>query len=228
MTSYVYELKKCVSCQNEYLTSSLRSGNNFGSQYYTDGFVSGSMFEEAYITRCPRCNTFYWKSSLPTIELISERERINNKYGWSEDFSTFNLNYETLLANPIWTNLEQEQYIRVRAWWAHNHQYREEFQSKNPLDQVFLKNDSLNSTEFQISSEQKKNLMRVIELLDLQLEENRLMMAEIYRELGDFDKSKSLLDFEFSEDMKDAVSIMKKLCDDQISKVEVINYSKVI
>jgi hypothetical protein len=230
MTSYIFELKKCLDCQEEFLTISVRSCNTIDAVYYTDGYISGPMYDEgSYIVHCPKCKSYHFESNLDTVKRISESDYSRSNYGNEPFKNSITLqhfkHFEHLLSNPIWKNAEQEQFIRIRAWWACNNEYRKNFKSRNPIVEEGLNENGLpQSTEFLIAPEHKKNLMRIIELLDFRLEEDRLLMAEIYRELGNFDKSISLLDFDFSECLKVYVSTIKKLCNEQVCKVEVINF----
>ena len=228
MTSYVYELKKCTNCDGEFISNSLRSGNTRGAVFYTDGYMFSPMYsEEVHIVKCPDCGSYLWKNSLSTIKYFSESEFIQyrgtDNLGGSYQPS---IDFEHLLLTPIWKNLDQEKYIRIRAWWAYNNRYRpQEYQMEFPLWEKYCRESGLpiKSRDFSITLEQEKNLHRILELLELQNQNDRLMMAEIHRELGDFTLSISLLDFDFSDDFKGYARVIVNLCNKQVSKVEIIN-----
>lgn len=227
MTSYVFELKKCTNCENEFLSNSLLSSNTRGAVIYTDGYISGPMYSEVIqILKCPKCQSYLWKNILPTLKHISESEFFQNR---GDDYLGNILNnqidYKYLLANPIWSNAEQEKYIRTRAWWSFNDKYRiEKFGTPDLLWEQYCKDKGLlDSTEFLITTEQESNLKRILELLDFQKENERLMMAEIHRELGNFNQCTSLLDFDFSEHCKNYAGAISKLNNDKVSKVDIIS-----
>jgi hypothetical protein len=225
MTSYVFELKKCTNCESEFISNSLLSSNTSGAVFYTDGYMSGPMYsEDIYIVKCPKCNSYIWKSSLPTVKHISESEFFRNQ-GDDNFGSLFNdrIDFKYLLAKPIWTNTEQEKYVRIRACWSYNNKYRtDKFKYIPPAIESYYR-ENPDATKFLITTEQERNLKRILELFDSKNEHERLMMAEIHRELGNFNQCTSLLDFNFTEDCKNYAGAISKLNNEKVSKVEIIS-----
>lgn len=227
MTSYVFELKKCTNCENEFVSNSLLSSNSKAAVFYTDGYMLGPMYsEDIYVVKCPKCNSYLWKNTLPTLKHISELEYFRKYHDDNpEKYFNYHINFEYLLTTPIWTNAEQEKYIRISAWWSFNDKYRAgKFETLDSHYEKYLKESGLQeSREFLITAEQERNLKRILELLDLQDEHERLMTAEIHRELGDFDQCINLLDFDFSESRKVYAGAIKKLGKEQVNKVDIIS-----
>lgn len=106
--------------------------------------------------------------------------------------------YIRMLERPL--TPEKERYLRIRAWWAANDRYRV------PLEQVS-------------NEQQPDNLRKLATLLDEKEPNDRLMKAEIYRELGMFDESLSCLDVEFPEEFASAVATIRDLATNQHCRV---------
>ena len=94
---------------------------------------------------------------------------------------------------------EKESYLRRRAWWAGNDQRRGE------------------ASALPMSNEETTNLAAFATLLDEADEGERLMKAEVMRELGRFTEAKFLLDHPFSKDQAQAVKIIGDLVEQQVT-----------
>ncbi len=88
---------------------------------------------------------------------------------------------------------KKERYVRLRAWWAGN-DGRRSAKARSPL-----------------SDSEKANLRRLADLLDEAGGHDRIMKAEILRELGQFDEAMSLLTQPFDDELSRAVAIIKDL-----------------
>ena len=103
--------------------------------------------------------------------------------------------------------VDNEKYLRIRAWWAGNDKRR-----------------SASANRKDISKGEQQNLESLVELLNAADEQECLMMAEIYRELGKFEESECCLDQRFSEDLADIVSLMRQLIQHRDVSVQEIVY----
>ena len=120
-------------------------------------------------------------------------------------YSAFNLDdYASFLRNNRLLQPDVEKDVRIRAWWRGNDERRRDQQS------------SLTETEIQ-------NLDALTALLDQSIDYERLMQAEIKRELGDFHHALELLDQPFDEQLSDAVTFIKNLAQQRDSVVAPIN-----
>jgi hypothetical protein len=148
----------------------LGSCNTFGATFYTDGYVAGDMYAESCLLNiCPCCGEYFWlEDAKPrtgdgvqtraAVGLLPPAEGVRQA------------EYEKALHAEPWKSPGQELYLRIRAWWWSNMPYRD--QSPEP---------------FQVAAQDKANLMRLLQLLDEDDGYQRLMRAEIFRELGLFE-----------------------------------------
>lgn len=88
-------------------------------------------------------------------------------------------------------------HARIRAWWRANDA---------------LRDDDADVLNFRLSGAQAENLERLYELLDEASDNDRLMKAEVARELGRFDRALSLLTGSFPAQMQSSVETIRALC----------------
>jgi len=98
-------------------------------------------------------------------------------------------------------NRDQELHLRVSAWWAGNDAFR------------FLGNGA--ATKMQAaparSPEASANLVRLLELLAIDDPEQRLMKAEILRELGRYEEALRALQADFPSAHKALAALIRDL-----------------
>jgi hypothetical protein len=76
------------------------------------------------------------------------------------------------------------------------------------------------------SKEQVKNLMALSDMLDETKPNQRILKAEIAREMGEFDECLGLLSHPFDERYGHAVGFIKKLAEDKVRVVRSISPGK--
>jgi hypothetical protein len=96
-------------------------------------------------------------------------------------------------------NRKKEKYVRLQAWWVMNDQWRTGNQEKS----------------FSLSEEATTNLKALSALLDEKNQNERIMNAEIARQLGEFDICLSLLKFDFKPIYSKAVDTIRTLAEMQ-------------
>jgi hypothetical protein len=98
---------------------------------------------------------------------------------------------------------DQEIYLRMRCWWNANDAWR-----------------WVPSPKTAFSPEQVKNLKALSALLDDSDQDRRIFMAEIARELGNFDECLLLLSCRFDKGYDRAVGFIKKLAAEKVRAVK--------
>ncbi|MFA7062210.1 MAG: hypothetical protein WC156_15505 [Pedobacter sp.] len=171
---------KCPTCQITIQRSSLASGNTFGAIYWTDGKMDAEMLPEySAIVKCPDCRNLFWIEDAIVI----------GEYDWfrGEDFEAPEewKNAKSLIdpqiddyisaieAKTFSDDSNREKYMRIRLWWLINDFVR--YEDKQP--DLFKKHRELFLN----------NLMHLDKLLGDNHDYEKLMKAEISRELGHFD-----------------------------------------
>lgn len=169
--SYDY---KCPKCSNILTRGSLLSGNTFDAQIFSDGKRIAPMFPEfPDLTKCKRCDTILWLSKLDNIEPYQWEVENSSKCDNSDEAEFLGIeDYFKVLNNGLAENMQEELFIRQRIWWAYNDRKR------NGENLFIDENDEI---------KWKENCEKLISLLDQSDLNQRIMISEIKRNLGDFE-----------------------------------------
>lgn len=164
---------ECPKCKNIMSKNTLKSGNTFGAKLYSDGKQIARMFPAfPLITKCSKCNTIFWLNSETKTETKNP-----NGFNWA-NFLTISELFSALILDEN-SKKENEIIIRRKIWWAFNDRLR-------------------NNKEFFNSVEEKKlweeNIYKLIPLLDNNIIEERITIAELYRNIGDFEKCLEIIE----------------------------------
>lgn len=178
LPDYVY---KCPNCGNLVKIgsmagiTSLMSGNTFGAKIYSDGKGIAPMLPDfPKLTKCKKCDTIFWWSKL---------EEIGGYIDWDNDQKTLCQkadkakfleidDYFKAIEAGIAENENEEFLIRQRIWWAFNDKTR------NGKKIFKNANDELRWND---------NIKKFLILLDESDINQKIMIAEINRNLGDFE-----------------------------------------
>jgi len=200
---------QCPQCDNFISVGSLMSGNTFGAKLYSDGkHVAPMMPEFPKITRCSKCKTIFWISKSKKIvqrgfgiaEILEDQ-----KYQNAQTARSLSLNdYSTALKKEVYTSDEEEIYIRKRLWWCFNDKVR---------DGKWLFISEGNSQRW------SENTNRLMELLDATDDNEKIMLAELNRNLGYFEKCMDLLNSSENPEFNWLKTEFEKKCNDKNTKV---------
>ena len=178
---------QCPKCSNILYKGSLMSGNTFGSKLYSDGRqIAPMLIEFPIISKCSKCNTFFW--------LENEIEIENHKDSEKAEFLTI-LDYQTSLNNRLFRSKEEEIYIRKGIVWGFN--------------------DRLRNGDTLIDSESEKeiwtnNIQKLISLLDQNDLEEKILIIELLRYQGNFMDSLDLLETIHNPKLEWLVQLFRK------------------
>ena len=163
--------------------------------------------DQPWYVKCPHCQTLLW---IDEIEVVGEVDPFSKDKADenTKPFCTPDLNdfYSTLASGNL--NKQKEHYIRLRVWWAENDKRRDA------------------KTMEAFSENEKNNLQLLTQFLDDSDDNNRLMRAEIKRELGEFEAAESILSEPFDEALSKAVTIIRDLVQERNSFVAKMNFEQ--
>lgn len=193
-------IRKCMHCKQHLAEETITSGNTFGATFWTDGKQEAPMLpDQPWLVKCPHCGELVWIDELETIKEIEPFEADTVSESWYPTEPSFE-EYISFLQGPS-LDIEKERYVRLRAWWTGNDPRRE------------------NGEKQLLSEIEVQNLWAFSELLDLSDTNNRILKAEIQRELGRFDEALALLSEIEDERLFQAVNIIKKLAEGKQASV---------
>lgn len=165
--TYIYS---CQKCDNLLILRSLMSGNTFGSVLYSDGKRVTPMnpsFPD--FTKCKRCDSIFMISDLEEIGKYRFGENIPPAWQDADEAEFLSIaDYHRAIESKV----ADEKFLRERLWWAYNDRIRnEEVIFQDILDEPRWEN----------------NLREFLTLLDRNIVNERIVLAEVHRNLGEFD-----------------------------------------
>lgn len=150
------------------------TANTFGAKLYSDGKSIAPMFPDVpEITKCSICEGIFW---LKNQKEIGERNLWDEESEWKDvkgaEFLTI-YEYQSALDNKIYESKDDEIYLRQRIWWGFNDRVRfdEPIFTSETDEKLWL-----------------DNIKKLLELLDINELEEKIMIAELYRNIGEFQK----------------------------------------
>lgn len=165
---------KCPNCDNLLTKGSLISGNTFGATRFSDGkMIAPMLIEFPDLTKCNKCDTIFWLCKIEEIDIQKESEdkKAVLKNAVEVKFLVID-DYLRALDTGIAENKKEELIIRERIWWAYNDRIRSGHKIFNDIYDELRWNDNLN---------------KLLLLLDKTDTNQKLMTAEINRNLGNFE-----------------------------------------
>jgi len=175
--NYVY---KCPNCGNLLRKGSIVSGNTMGSKIFSDGKRIAPMLPEfPDLTKCKKCDTIFWLSKLEEIGTFEFGDEENSHWLKADEAEFLEIeDYYNAIIKGTSENEGDELIIRQQIWWSYNDRIREGQEIFND------ENDELRWIE---------NVQKLKLLLDESDINHRIMIAEINRNLGDFETCISVI-----------------------------------
>ncbi len=186
-------IKKCSECSGSIEEHTIASGNTFGATFWTDGKRDAPMLpDQPWLVICPHCQALIWideQAELGEVEPFSD----SGIYKGAKSYSVPELQdyFSALKISNLSKN--KERYLRLRAWWSGNDERRGSGIKQN------------------LSDDEKENLQALDKMLDTPDDNDRLMKAEIKRELSQFEEAEAILRESFDSEFSQAVSIISEL-----------------
>ena len=219
---------KCPHCENLLKRGSLTSGNTFNSKLYSDGKQVAPMLPDfPNLTKCNKCNNIFWLSDLEEIGCYHRRSRLfkdnddivdedDMQDKWESADKVDFLNIEDLCkALNTARNIKEEKTIRIWIWWAFNDRIRE------GGDNMFVETNDKERWE-----ENCRTLIKVLDDTDFS---EKLMIADLYRNLGEFDNCIDIIDNLNQDDinwLKDPVEYLARKSISRVFAFQLFNLPK--
>lgn len=183
----------CPHCGGQKEVLSLMSGNTFNAIYWSDGKMDAPMYPVvSSVQKCPHCEKYFYPH---------KQEAVYSKDNWS--FELGSLNFEECMeaiAQFEAEGMSEDEEIndRVLAVFAFNDKYyREKAAQETPTEK-----DRMLFVD---------NIKKLLTLVNT--DETPVFVAELYREIGEFDTAKSLIKLDDIQDdfvMARAEGILKR------------------
>jgi hypothetical protein len=197
-------VRECTHCRAHVVQEGTLSGNTIGAKIYTDGKREAEMLpNHPALVKCPVCEGLFW---------VEEAEKVDSGFEAAEGKPKVLAPSEKELAAYLTREIlpkEKEFYLRLRVWWAANDAWRR-----------------LSDPKPTFSPEQLKNLDALLALFDESETNQRILKAEIAREMGRFDECLRLLSYQFEEYYGFVVGFIKKMAEEKVQAVKQLSPEK--
>ena len=196
------EVIECPECKQPARVFTLLSGNTLDARLWTDGKRELPMLPRPpAVTRCRKCGHFYWTLRARVIGTIPlwepEAEDVPDEWKKAKPVRELReAEYFEAIAAGLASGREEEFWLRLLAWWAGNDPLRSRKRSRHGRRHRAPRR----------SAAAIANMERLLDLLDESRPDQRLMKAELFRELGRFDEALQLLNIKFATPSKQAAA----------------------
>ncbi len=201
MTTFRPSILQCPNCKANMFTFELTSFTVHSSIVYSDGKVdNSSSLSDKQILICNDCRKPMWRddailndSDINYETLPEAKDVFDLPFAFDTNRSNKLAFYYTDLLNDDFADTsEKEIYLRIKIWHLLNNSSRNTKQRgsiKEIIDKNIsseLKNSDEKSTKFLFD----KNLEHLTKIYKPDCDEQQLLYAEMFRELGDFNEAK--------------------------------------
>lgn len=162
--------KECNHCGGSITLRPLLEANARSATLWSDGYVDSPMVpQQPLLVKCGHCELGVWLPELkPSVFESTEQS----------------MEYLTLGEDELWALLEEygkqpsehQLYIRLKLWQLANHKYRRE-----------------KTIPVEWNSRERSNMKDLLLILDMNAVQERLLAAELLRQLGEFDSAEEPL-----------------------------------
>lgn len=180
---YIYE---CLQCGKPFRRGSMVSGSTLNAKLFSDGKrIMPHLPEFPILTKCEGCNAIIdirQQKEIGAHDCETQEHKARKDIPYAKFLSVDDL-YRALEAFP-----EQEGMIRQKIWWASNDLIRDGLKGRLPLSpeeqEEFIR---LRGSKYD------ENCSALIKFFDPEDQNQRIIIAELYRNLGEFDKCLELI-----------------------------------
>lgn len=151
------------------------------------------------ITRCPSCHEFYWIADAETVGRVPA-ERGGSPEEWAEAAPVRELDereYYEAIEEGLCGDAEREHALRLLAWWRSNDRWRD----REPAGAKLRPADY------------DENLLRLAGILETGGDNDRLLRAEVLRELGRHEEALDALPASAPEGLEPVARMIRLLAE---------------
>ena len=202
------DIVHCPSCKARQRQTSWDTYMSYGERYYTDGKKIDAAPDYPYYIKCRECGIFFKTENCVT----KGKEGFRTNYGDPPKTEFLDVDgYRAAIAEGLF-NAEQEGSevwkkdilnLRLELWWKFNDRIRD-----TPEITELFENDDEEKAYF----DNCRELLRLSE--EITGDKNYLRRAELWRNIGEFDKCRRMLsDIKDIENYAAYIGVITKMCE---------------
>ena len=189
--------RNCPSCQALLIERTLLSGNTFGARFWTDGKMEAPMLPQyPALVRCAHCQNLLWLPEAREAEFATPPKMFETIAGALDPIAPTEGDYLEAIENGLAPDKEREKYCRVHAWQRFNDQRRNEKNAPGLSE---------------LPDQTAANMKALFAILERNKPDERLLRAELARELGRFPEALQLTGFDFGADYATTAARIREL-----------------
>ena len=189
--------RRCPSCDGLLIERTLISGNTIGARFWTDGKMEAPMLPQyPALVRCAHCDALLWLPEAQEFRPPQPLPMFQTAPGARDPKAPTEADYLEAIASGLAPGAEREKYCRVHAWHASN-DARRDLKSKSAAGELPIQTAD--------------NMKLLFAMLDRSAPEQRMLRAELARELGRFAEALDLLKFDFGADYGATAQVIRAL-----------------
>lgn len=220
----------CLSCGGLERHVTLRSFVELTVHIWTDGFRLAEERPQApAIIKCGQCSHVYWLEDASVLGELDTRNTTASPHEWRRAQRVLEpqeADYYVALAAGLGRTRKEERTARILAWWKSNEPLRGDLVTRvydrwdflTDLSGAPKKRHQLGQFNVDPPARQS-NMELLLPLLDRRDPGDRLMKAEVLRELGRFEQARLALDQVEYDPLAGIVDQIRALCDEGDSLV---------
>jgi hypothetical protein len=217
------QIVACPTCGGLGRYATLLPGNNVGARVWTDlREIAPMLPRPPAVVRCRHCGPYYWLADAREVGELGGEAREDRQELWAGLRSLFaggrtaepprftreqiehvrkpsEAEYYAALGAGLATNPAQEKTLRILTWWRRNDAYR-----TSPPGMP---------SAAELPASARENLEALVDLLSEEEACDRLMKAELLRELGRFEEARRVRHGPFTPGQQRAAEQLLSLCE---------------
>lgn len=212
MTPGPITIFECPKCDNLLSVESLYSSNTFGAKLFSDGkFIAPNQPEFPKITKCLKCDEIFWINKAKEVGEYMMGETIDDRWTNAQKARFLSVyEYYHALEHQIYTSGYHELFFRQRILWGFNDRVR------------FGEPMFLNDSDKRLYLD---NINKLLDILDSEDFNQKILSAELNRNLGDFGKCMEILTTNIGAQYKWVINAYEREC--KLKNVSVFEFPDV-
>ncbi len=191
---------QCPECKKLIKRRTLASGNTFGAKHYSDDKVEAPHLPALpVLSKCTHCDTIFWLEDIEEIGSYSYGETKDEEWEAAEYAKFLDIDdlFRALTLDDVVAEKNDEMFIRKSIWWAYNDRVR--------------KGEKLHG-DAEDESKWRDNIHRLMALFDREVDYEKIFIAELNRNLGNFEECVRIIDSITSTDLGWVKQAIKEEC----------------
>ena len=158
------------------------------------------------LSKCTHCDTIFWLADIEQIGSYSFGDKNNEEWEAAESAIFLDIDdlFRALTLDDVVAEKDDELFIRKSIWWAYNDRVRNGEKLHESLEDEI---------------KWRENINQLMNLFDSDVDYDKIFIAELYRNIGNFEECIRIIDSISSADLGWVNEAIKKECQNRNTQV---------